>query len=65
MVAEIYTEKVEELYRKDLHDPDNHDDVITHQEPNILECKVKQVLGTINRNKANGDTKLHLSDFKS
>ena len=40
-VAKIYTEKMEELYRKDLHDPDNHDDVITHQEPNILECKVK------------------------
>ena len=39
--GKIYTEKIGELYRKDLHDPDNHDDVITHQEPNILECKVK------------------------
>ena len=44
-----------ELYKKDLHDPDNHDDVITHQEPDILECKVKWALGSITMNKANGD----------
>ena len=37
----------EELYKKDLHDPDNHDGVITHLEPDILECEVKQVLGSI------------------
>ena len=43
-----------EVY-KDLHDPDNHDDVvITHLEPDILECKVKLALGTITMNKANG-----------
>ena len=36
-----------ELYRKDLHDPDNHDGVITHLEPDVLECKVKWVLGSI------------------
>ena len=46
-----YTDK---LYKKDLNDPDNHDDVITHQEPDILECKVKRALGSITMNKANG-----------
>ena len=40
----------EELYKKDLHDPDNHDGVITHQEPDILEGKVKWALGSINTN---------------
>ena len=43
-----------ELYKKDLHDPDNHDDVITHLEPDILECKVKSALGSITMNKASG-----------
>ena len=42
----------EELYKKDLHDPDNHDGVITHLEPYILECEVKWVLGSITTNKA-------------
>ena len=46
-----YTEK---LYKKDLHDPDNHDGVITDLEPNILECKVKWALGSITTNKASG-----------
>ena len=41
-----------ELYRKDLHDPDNHDGVITHLEPDILKCKVKWALGSITENKA-------------
>ena len=41
-----------ELYKKDLHDQDNHDGVITHLEPDILECKVKWALGTITANKA-------------
>ena len=43
-----------ELYKKDLHDPDNHDGVITHLQPNILECEVKQALGSITMNKASG-----------
>ena len=43
-----------EVYKKDLHDPDNHDGVITHLEPGILECKVKQALGSITMNKASG-----------
>ena len=44
----------EELYEKDLHDPDNHDDVITHLEPDILECEVKWALESITMNKASG-----------
>ena len=43
-----------ELYKKDLHDPDNHDGVITHLEPDILECEVKWALGSITINKASG-----------
>ena len=43
-----------ELYRKDLKDPDNHDSVITHLEPDILECKLKWALGSITMNKATG-----------
>ena len=50
-----YTEK---LYKKDLHDPDNHDGVITHLEPDILECEVKWVLGSIITNKANGGDRI-------
>ena len=44
----------EELYKKDLHDPENHDGVITHLEPDILECEVKWALGSITTNKASG-----------
>ena len=47
-------EYTEELYKKDLHDPDNHDGVITHLEPDILECEVKWSLGSITVNKASG-----------
>ena len=43
-----------ELYKKDRHDPDNHNGVITHLEPDILECKVKWALGSITMNKASG-----------
>ena len=49
-----WQEYTEELYKKDLHDPDNHDGVITHLEPDIVECKVKWALGSITRNKASG-----------
>ena len=48
---EEYTEK---LYKNDLHDPDNHNGVITHLEPDILECKIKWNLGSITTNKASG-----------
>ena len=43
------------IHRKDLHDPDNHDGVITHLEPDILECEVKWALGSIPTNKVSGD----------
>ena len=49
-----WQEYTEELYRKDLHHPDNHDGVITHLEPDILECEVKSALGSITMNKASG-----------
>ena len=49
-----WQEYTEELCKKDLHDPDNHDGVITHLEPDILECEVKKALGTITMNKASG-----------
>ena len=49
-----YQEYTEELYKKDLHDPGNHDGVITHLEPDILECKLKWASGSITTNKASG-----------
>ena len=53
-IKKRWQEYTEEQYKKDLHDPDNHDDVITHLEPDILECKVKWALGSITMNKASG-----------
>ena len=53
-VKKRWQEYTEEPYKKDLTDPDNHDGVITHLEPDILECKVKQALGSITTNKASG-----------
>ena len=50
----MWQEYTEELYKKDLHDPDNHDDMITHLEPDILECENKWDLGSITTNKASG-----------
>ena len=47
-----WQEYTEELYKKDLHDPDNHDGVVTHVEPDILECKIKWALGSITTKKA-------------
>ena len=58
-------ESTEELYKKDMHNPDNHDGVITHLEPDILECEVKWALGSITMNKASGGEELQLSCFKS
>ena len=54
-----------ELYKKDLNDPDNHDDVITQLEPEILECEVKWALGSITTNKASGVDGIPLEFFKS
>ena len=53
-IKKKWQEYTEELYKKDLHDPDNHDEVITHLEPDILECEVKWALGSITTNKASG-----------
>ena len=53
-IKKRWQEYTEELYKKDIHDPDNHDDVITHLEPEILECKVKWALESITMNKASG-----------
>ena len=58
---QAYTEK---LYKKDLHDPDNHDAVITHLEPDILECEVKWALGSITMNKASGDDGIPVELFQ-
>ena len=50
----MWQEYTEELYKKDLHDPDNHDGVITHLDPDILECEVKWALGSITTDKTSG-----------
>ena len=60
-----WQEYTEELYRKDLHNPDNHDGVITNLEPDILECKVKWALGSITRNKGSGGDGIPAELFKS
>ena len=53
-IMKRWQEYIEELYKKDLDDPDNHDGVITHLEPDTLECEVKWALGSITMNKASG-----------
>ena len=60
-----WQEYTEELYKKDLHDPDNHDGIITDLEPDILECEVKWALESITTNKASGVMEFQLSYFKS
>ena len=60
-----WQEYTEELYKKDLHDPDNHDDVITDLEPDILECEVKWALESITLNKASGGDRIPVELFKS
>ena len=57
-------EWTEELYKKGLNDPDNHNIVITHLEPDILECEVKRGLGSITRNKASGDDGIPVELFQ-
>ena len=54
-IKKRWQEYTEDLYKKELHDPDNHDGVITHLEPNILECEVNWALESITTNKASGD----------
>ena len=60
----IWQEYTEELYKKDLHEPDNHDGLITHLEPDILECEVKWALGSITMNKASGGDRIPIELFQ-
>ena len=63
-IKKRWQEYTERLYNKDLHDPDNHDGVITHLEPDILECEVKQALGSITMNKASGGDEIPVELFQ-
>ena len=64
-IKKRWQEYTEELYKKDLHNPDNHNTVIIHPEPDFLECEVKWALGSITTNKASGGDEFRLSYFKS
>ena len=64
-IKKRWPEYTEALYKKDLHEPDSHDGVITHLEPDVLECEVKWALGSITTNKASGGDEFRLSYFKS
>ena len=64
-IKKRWQEYTEELHKKDLQDPDNHDGVIIHLEPDILECEVKWAFGSIHMNKASGGDGIQLSYFKS
>ena len=63
-IKKRWQEYTEELYKKHLHGPDNHDDVITHLEPDILECEVKWALGSITKNKATGGDGISVELFQ-
>ena len=63
-IKKRWKEYTEELYKKDLHALDNHDGVITHPEPDILECKVNWALGSINTNKASGGDRTPVELFQ-
>ena len=63
-IKKRWQEYREELYKRDLNDPDIHNGVITHLEPDILECKVKWALGSITRNKASGDDEIPAELFQ-
>ena len=63
-IKKRWQEYTEELYKKDLHNPDNHDGVITHLEPEILECEVRWALGSITTNKTSGGNGIPLRYFK-
>ena len=62
-IKKRWQEYIEELYKKDLHDPDNHDGVITDLEPDILECEVKWALESIATNKATGGDRIPVELF--
>ena len=60
-----WQEYTEELYKKDFHDPDNHSGLITHLDPDIVQCEVKRALGVITMNKDSGGDKILVELFKS
>ena len=64
-IKKRWQEYTEKLYKKDLHDPDNHDGVITHLEPDILEWEVKWALESITTNKASGGDEIPVELFQS
>ena len=64
-IKKRWQEYTEELYKKDLHDPDNHNGVITHLEPDILECEVKWALESITMNKASGGDRIPVELFSN
>ena len=63
-IKKRWQECTEDMYKKDLHDPDNHDGVITHLEPDILECEVRWALESITTNKASGDDGIPVELFQ-
>ena len=63
-IKKRWQEYTDELCKKDLHDSHNHDGVITHLEPDILECKAKRALGSITKNKASGDDRIPAELFQ-
>ena len=63
-IKKRWQEYTEELYKKDLHNPDNHNGVIIHLEPDILECEVKWALGSIPMNKVSGDERIPVELFQ-
>ena len=63
-IKKRWQEYTEELYKKDLHDPDHHDGVITHLQPDILGCEVKQALGSITSEKASGGNGIPVELFQ-
>ena len=63
-IKKRWQEHTEKLYKRDLHDPDDHDGVVTYLEPDILECKVEWALGSINMNKASGGNGIPVELFQ-
>ena len=64
-IKKRWQEYTEEVYKKDLHDQDNHNGMITNLEPDILECEVKRALGSITTNKSSGGDGISVDYFKS
>ena len=64
-IRKRWQEYIEKMYKKGLNDPDNYDCMVTHLEPDILECKVRWALGNITMNKASGGDVISMSYFKS